>query len=173
MDDEILARITPRQFAFFSGAYLGVGQHFIYNVAFTRAFGKGTDLVTALKKVVADSTVHVPMIYLPLYYPFKTVMLGEGSAMDGLNRYRSDAPKVLPTYWSTWPAVHLCNFVLTPVELRVGVVAGVSFMWLIYLSYASHQVADNASGNETSAGSRRVQSVSSSTCRAALSRGES
>jgi hypothetical protein len=38
-------------------------------VAFTRIFGTGTDLLTGLKKVIADSLVHVPLIYLPLYYP--------------------------------------------------------------------------------------------------------
>ena len=68
-------------FGFFSGAHLGIGQHLIYNVAFTRAFGKGTDALTALKKVIADSTVHVPLIYLPLYYPFKAVALGEGEQL--------------------------------------------------------------------------------------------
>ena len=134
-------------FAFFSGAYLGVGQHYVYNVAFGRIFGNGQDVMTALKKCVADSTIHVPMIYLPLYYPFKTVMLGEGTALDGLNRYtKHDAlPEfmggggVLTTYWSMWPAFHFVNFKFTPPELRIGLVAGVSFLWLIYLSYASHK----------------------------------
>ena len=51
-----------RSFAFFSGADLGIGQHLIYNVAFTRAVGHGRDGVTALKKVLADATVHVPLI---------------------------------------------------------------------------------------------------------------
>jgi len=77
-------------FALFSGGYLGVGQHYVYNVAFTRLLGRGTDLVTGLKKVVVDSAVHVPMCYLPLYYPYKAVVLGEGTALDGLRRYRHD-----------------------------------------------------------------------------------
>ena len=55
-------------FAFFSGAYLGVGQHFVYNVAFTRLFGSQTNVATALRKVAADSFGHVPLLYLPLYY---------------------------------------------------------------------------------------------------------
>ena len=37
--------------ATFSGAYLGIGQHLVYNVAFTRILGSGTDLLTGLKKV--------------------------------------------------------------------------------------------------------------------------
>lgn len=126
-------------FAFFSGAYLGIGQHFVYNVAFTRIIGAGHDFRTGLLKVIADSTVHVPCIYLPLYYPFKTVALGEGSAADGLKRYRADAYDVLTTYWSMWPALHLFNFTLMPTELRIHLIAAVSFVWLVYLSYASHK----------------------------------
>ena len=38
-----------------SGAYCGVAQHGVYNVLFTRVFGKGTDFVTASKKVCAIS----------------------------------------------------------------------------------------------------------------------
>lgn len=126
-------------FALFSGGYLGIGQHYVYNVAFTRLLGRGTDLATGLKKVVADSAVHVPMIYLPLYYPYKAMVLGDGSALDGLQRYRHDAYDVLTTYWSAWPAVHLCSFTVMPQELRISFVAGVSFVWLVYLSYASHR----------------------------------
>ena len=44
-------------FGFFSGAWLGIGQHFVYNVAFSRMFGKGTDFISGIKKVVADSTI--------------------------------------------------------------------------------------------------------------------
>ena len=125
-------------FAFFSGAYLGIGQHFVYNVAFTRVFGAAQDLRTGLMKVIADSTLHVPCMYLPLYYPFKTVVLGEGTALDGLTRYRADAYDVLTTYWSMWPALHLFNFTVTPPEIRIHLIAIVSFVWLIYLSYRSH-----------------------------------
>ena len=126
-------------FATFSAAYLGIGQHLVYNVAFARIFGTRTDMWTGLKKVIADSTVHVPMIYLPLYYPFKAVALGEGSVRDGLERYAHDAKDVLTTYWSAWPAVHFISFTVCPVELRISFVASVSFVWLVYLSYASHR----------------------------------
>jgi len=126
-------------FALFSGAYLGLGQHFVYNVLFTRLFGSSTGARTALKKVLADALVHVPCVYLPLYYPFETVALGKGSVRDGLARYAEDAPSVLMTYWCTWPAVHALNFSVVPQELRIAFVASVSFFWLIYLSYASHK----------------------------------
>ena len=79
-------------FAAFSGAYLGIGQHYIYNILFTRWFSARTDLLTTTKKVrgppgvvapccvasqyvvvigtvlqvLADSLWHVPMVYLPM-----------------------------------------------------------------------------------------------------------
>jgi hypothetical protein len=127
-------------FGFFSAAYLGIGQHLVYNIAFTRIFGTSTDLITALQKVAADSAVHVPMIYLPLYYAFKAVALGEGegTAMSGLEQYCDDFWPVMTTYVSMWPVVHLISFTVMPVELRIGFVACVSFCWLIYLSHTSH-----------------------------------
>lgn len=134
-------------FATFSGAYLGIGQHVVYNVAFTRIFGSGTDLLTGLKKVLADSAVHVPLLYLPLYYPFETVALKKGSVLDGLHRYRADAYDVLTTYWSTWPMVHLVSFTVMPQELRISFVACVSFAWLIYLSFKSHRVLESGTGS--------------------------
>lgn len=137
-------------FAFFSGAYLGIGQHYIYNIAFTRLFGAGHDFRTALKKVVADSLVHVPMIYLPLYYPFKAAVLGEGSALNGLRRYRADAYDVVTTYWTMWPMFHLFNFTLMPSELRISSIACVSFVWLVFLSYRSHtEEVESGSGAES------------------------
>ena len=37
------------------------------------------------------------------------------------------------------PQVHLVSFTLMPIELRISFVASVSFVWLVYLSYASHK----------------------------------
>jgi protein Mpv17 len=130
-------------FATFSGAYAGVAQHYIYNVGFSRVFGAGTDLATAARKVAADSLIHVPFFCLPIYYPFETVMLGQGSVADGWRRYRADAYDVLTTYWTIWPPVHALNFTLMPTEMRISVVACMSFVWLIYLSNKSHRVRES------------------------------
>ncbi|KAJ8600904.1 hypothetical protein CTAYLR_010432 [Chrysophaeum taylorii] len=125
-------------FAFFSGAYLGIGQHYIYNVVFTRVLGSGRDLGTATRKVAADAFVHVPFVYLMLYYPFEHFATGQGSPFQGLLKYKEEAPRVLTTYWMTWPPAHLISFTVLPTELRISFIAGLSFLWLIYLSYASH-----------------------------------
>eukprot|EP00442_Polarella_glacialis_P028583 CAMPEP_0115083744 /NCGR_PEP_ID=MMETSP0227-20121206/20776_1 /TAXON_ID=89957 /ORGANISM="Polarella glacialis, Strain CCMP 1383" /LENGTH=223 /DNA_ID=CAMNT_0002472277 /DNA_START=42 /DNA_END=713 /DNA_ORIENTATION=+ len=126
-------------FAFFSAAYLGVGQHMVYNVAFTRIFGAGTELRVAVPKVIADATVHVPLLYLPLYYMFADTALGIGSPESGLQRYQTEFWATCGAYWKVFPVFHLVNFTMTPPELRIGFVACVSFVWLIILSVMSHR----------------------------------
>ena len=126
-------------FATFSGAYLGIGQHYVYNVMFTRLLGSRTDLWTGIRKSAVDSLVHVPCCYLPLYYPFETVMLGKGTVGDGLRRYRADSYNVLTAYWTMWPPVHVLNFTIVPTELRIAFVATASLVWLTYLSWSSHE----------------------------------
>jgi len=54
--------VRTLSFAVFSGAYLGCGQHLVYNVAFTRLFGASSSLATGAKKVAADAIIHVPFI---------------------------------------------------------------------------------------------------------------
>ena len=46
-----------RQFAIFPS--FRPGQHFVYNVAFTRIFGAGMDLRVGMQKVAADLFFHV------------------------------------------------------------------------------------------------------------------
>jgi hypothetical protein len=42
--------------------------------------------------------------------------------------------------------VHVVSFTLIPQELRIGFVATVSFVWLIILSFKSHQTIGNGPG---------------------------
>lgn len=125
-------------FATFSGAYLGCGQHYIYNIIFTRWFGAGLDLRTAVKKVVADGLWHVPLVYLPLYYAFEDTVLRDGP-VSGLRRYSEEWWSCMKPYWGMWTFFHLANFQFTPPELRIGLIACMSFLWLVVLSYISHQ----------------------------------
>lgn len=125
-------------FAAFSGAYLGCAQHFIYNVVFTRVFGAGLNLWNAVRKVAADGLLHVPLLYLPLYYMFQDAVL-RGGATAGLRRYSEEWLECMKPYWSMWTFFHLANFCFTPPELRIGLIAALSFVWLVVLSYVSHQ----------------------------------
>mmetsp|Transcript_73460 Transcript_73460/g.116345 ORF Transcript_73460/g.116345 Transcript_73460/m.116345 type:complete len:122 (-) Transcript_73460:220-585(-) len=85
-----------------------------------------------------DGIWHVPMVYLPLYYAFEDTVLRNGP-ISGLKRYSEEWLDCMKPYWSMWTFFHLGNFMFTPPELRIGLIAGFSFMWLIVLSYISHQ----------------------------------
>lgn len=108
-------------FALFSGAYLGIGQHFVYNVAFTRIFGAGMDLRVGVQKVLADLFCHVPFMYLPLYYMFEDTALGVGNPQSGLQRWWKELPGTMAAYCKIFPMFHLFNFTVTPPELRLTV----------------------------------------------------
>lgn len=49
-------------FALWSASYCGCGQHYIFNVLFTRAFGSGTSFWVALRKAAADSFIATPLL---------------------------------------------------------------------------------------------------------------
>eukprot|EP00929_Paragymnodinium_shiwhaense_P028778 TRINITY_DN16611_c0_g2_i1.p1 TRINITY_DN16611_c0_g2~~TRINITY_DN16611_c0_g2_i1.p1 ORF type:complete len:230 (-),score=51.19 TRINITY_DN16611_c0_g2_i1:418-1107(-) len=125
-------------FATFSGAYLGCGQHVIYNILFTRWFGTAQTIAVSARKVLMDAFWHVPMLYLPLYYAFEDTILREGP-LSGLRRYSEEWLDCMKPYWCIFSGFHFCNFILTPPELRIAAIAGVSFIWLIVLSYVSHK----------------------------------
>ena len=139
-------------FALFSGAYLGVGQHYVYNVAFRKMFGEKATQSVWVQKVIADSFVHVPMIYLPLYFIFENTMLQPLITPDinsvitwlktgtskGIEHYQMEAWNTLTTYWKMWPVFHYFNFRFTPKELRIGSIASFSYLWLVALSFISH-----------------------------------
>ena len=54
-------------FAAWSAAYCGCAQHYIFNIAFTRAFGTATNASVALRKAAADSFVATPLLGIPIY----------------------------------------------------------------------------------------------------------
>jgi len=135
--DEVDAK---RNFAFaaFSGSYLGCGQHYVYNVLFTRLFGVGQNFATAFKKVAADGLVHVPLVCHPLLFMMEDTVL-RGGPIEGLARYSNEWLDIMKPYWSIWTFLHLFNFMVTPPELRIGLIACMSFLWLIILSLLSHK----------------------------------
>jgi len=133
-------------FAFFSGAYLGCCQHVIYNTLFNRLFTTAQTATVAGKKVAADLFVHVPLIYLPFYYSFEQTAVFGRTPLEGIRRLYVSTPEkpaeiisAMKNYAFIWPMVHFINFKLIPQELRISVVASVSFMWLVILSNISHQ----------------------------------
>merc|ERR1712048_247773 len=133
------------RFALFSAAYTGCAQHFIYNVLYTHLFSSSRSAINVAKKVLTDSFVHAPFLYLPVYYASQSLMKSDlpGTPMEkclfGLRKYRDEAQETLTKYWLVWTPVQVINFKFMPTELRVAFMASVSFGWLIALSVISHR----------------------------------
>eukprot|EP00913_Durusdinium_trenchii_P026590 g24946.t1 len=117
-------------------------------VAFVTCYGKGSasDLVAQMvveRMVTADLVFHVPFMYLPLYYMFEDTALGVGNPFSGLQRWWNELPGTMAAYAKIFPMFHLFNFTVTPPELRISLIACVSFVWLVVLSYISHDAEIN------------------------------
>ena len=92
---------------------------------------------TIVKKVLLDQIVMAP-ICCSLFF------IGM-SAMEGHNKKECVdelKAKFWPTYkmdWQVWPAAQIFNFIFLPPQYRVTYVAGVTFLWTVYLSYMKHK----------------------------------
>jgi hypothetical protein len=98
--------VTPlqkkRNLAFFmyGGLYQGMAQEIIFNEFFPVLFGHGTDVMTVLSKVLSNSFVVPPLLYLPVAYLVKSVIF-QHSVKEAVSRYVTDVTKnrLLFKYW--------------------------------------------------------------------------
>ena len=141
------------RFAVFSGAYCGSVQHFIYNVFYQRLF----PVITPWNRIgvtLIDCFGHVPCVFFPNYYMFRSLILG-GSPVDGLSNYWNEKWAVLSAYWKLWIPAMFCIMSFVPYEFRILSIGGVSIVWLAILSYLAPMIeqnqlpVDNVPGSET------------------------
>jgi len=124
--------------ATYSGLYCGCAQHGIVNVGFQRLFGMATDLKTVFWMVAADALLVTPLVNMPVYYSFKESLTG-GVPLEGIKRYSEQWLEVMKPYWSLWTAFNVFLFRYTPLELRISLIACMSFFWLTILSYTTNK----------------------------------
>lgn len=142
--------------ALFSGAYCGCAQHFVFNILFTRLLGAATTGVVAVKKMLLDVSVHAPFMYLAAYSVFiETLEFGVDA--NPLARWRRDVLDSMRAYVKVWPPVMLGLFTVVPTELRVSVLACVSFFWLVILSCVSHSDGQTKEHGESAPESQVAQ----------------
>ena len=115
-------------------------QHYIFNVAFSRAFGTATNTMVALQKAAADSFVATPLLGIPIYYACKPTIEGVAGKgpMDGLREY---AGGFADFYWKpamVWIPAHLLTFSVVAPAYRIVWTATVSIGWLSFVSMTSH-----------------------------------
>merc|ERR1719471_26947 len=62
-------------YAAFGGWYCGWFQHLVYNITYSKLYGRATNWPTVLKKLFTDHFVHVPLICQPLYFLWQESLL--------------------------------------------------------------------------------------------------
>mmetsp|Transcript_63561 Transcript_63561/g.138432 ORF Transcript_63561/g.138432 Transcript_63561/m.138432 type:complete len:225 (-) Transcript_63561:109-783(-) len=145
-------------FAAYGGWYLGWVQHFIYNRTYSYLYGHGTGVTTVAKKLITDHLIHVPLLHLPAYFLWQELLLvplkrGDapfprlevGVLSDTFSRWYYEVFGLLCEYWKIWTPAHLVTFGLMPEPLRITWIAGVSLIWMVVLSFLTHQTVEAGS----------------------------
>ena len=119
------------RFGLWGGLYCGTVEHWIYNVLFTALWPEPI-AVNAFKKMVGDVFVHTPLLYFPVYYMAKSVILGN-SISDGLEQYKYEWKTVNVECWKIWAVVQFVLFYFVPIPFRLATMGIFSLFWMSYL----------------------------------------
>jgi hypothetical protein len=92
-----------------------------------------------LMQTAVDQLVHIPLFYFPTFYVLKaSILAGTVSldvARDAVRQYTRVAWSDNLAQWTIFLPASLFNFGFSPLHLRVPVVAAVSFLWTMVLSF--------------------------------------
>jgi len=96
-------------------------------------------ILDAMKMVVFDVVVHLPMIYFPTYYTVKEFVGGTSWnpidwAQDGVTKYTKNMKEDLTAMIKLWGPSDCIQFVL-PLHIRMPFRHLVSFFWTSYVSF--------------------------------------
>ena len=96
-------------------------------------------ILDALKMIVFDLTVHLPIIYFPTYYTVKEFVGGHSWnptdwVKDGVTKYSNNLQEDLSAMIKLWGPSDCVQFVL-PMHIRMPFRHLVSFFWTAYVSF--------------------------------------
>eukprot|EP00442_Polarella_glacialis_P011748 CAMPEP_0115108996 /NCGR_PEP_ID=MMETSP0227-20121206/38372_1 /TAXON_ID=89957 /ORGANISM="Polarella glacialis, Strain CCMP 1383" /LENGTH=269 /DNA_ID=CAMNT_0002507469 /DNA_START=259 /DNA_END=1068 /DNA_ORIENTATION=+ len=108
--------VRAGSFAAFGFLYGGFIQRLVY-LKFDAVFGVQSALAVVAKKVAADSLLHAPLMYVPMFYLATGLLQGHGlsASVDRLNSNYSDT---LRTYLMIWPGAMFAMFRYVPERKR-------------------------------------------------------
>ena len=96
-------------------------------------------ILDAMKMVLFDVTIHLPILYFPTYYAVKEAVGGQSWnpadwVKDGVTKYTKNANEDLTAMIQLWGPSDCIQFVL-PVHIRLPFRHVVSFFWTAYVSF--------------------------------------
>lgn len=141
-------------FASFGALYLGGFQYFLYVRLYQHWFPRCAQFAAmplrqkmldrsgqaqVAMQVGFDQFVHIPLLYFPCFYVLKDAIEAREVRLErtcnAVSRYLHVALSDNLAQWGFFLPAAIVNFGFSPVWLRVPVVAGVSFLWTMVLSY--------------------------------------
>jgi hypothetical protein len=113
-------------------------------------------ILDAMKMVIFDVTVHLPLIYFPTYYTVKESVGGHSWnpvdwLNDGVTKYVGNAKEDLTAMIKLWGPSDCIQFVL-PVHIRLPFRHIVSFFWTSYVSFTRGAIEGDNDTAETTEG---------------------
>jgi len=117
-------------------------QHLLYNRVYVKIFNNFRTLPWAIGASIFDSMVHVPLMCLPSYFGFKSMLTG-GTFFEGMRSYVDHGWETLQAYWKIWIPAQIITFGLVPLAFRIAWIASVSLVWHVILSFTQPMTAEN------------------------------
>ena len=150
-------------FVVFGFGYLGCFQYWLMVTKYRQWFptmdrfakltfaGKLKDtagIMDAIKMVLFDVVVHMPMIYFPCYYTIKEFVSGKtwnpvDWVSDGVSKYKNNLKEDLTAMIQLWGPSDCIQFVL-PIHIRMPFRHLVSFFWTSYVSFTRGSIVQAA-----------------------------
>lgn len=153
---ELDARRTA-VFAVFGFAWMGAGQYFVYCRLLERLLPRPT-AAHALGKVCLDQFVHVPFVFMPLFYLTDACVMGHvpplsAGVAHAARKFEAEIVETMTANWQLWLPAQFVGFRFVHPSVRVPYVACVSFAWTMVLSamQGRFRAAEAASSSVTAA----------------------
>jgi hypothetical protein len=104
-------------------------------------------MMDAMKMVLFDVCIHLPLMYFPSYYTVKELVVGDSWnpadwVRDGVTKYSKNIREDLAAMIKLWGPSDCIQFML-PVHIRMPFRHAVSFFWTAYVSFTRGLVVNN------------------------------
>jgi hypothetical protein len=120
-------------FALFGLGWMGAGQYLVY-VRLLPALLPATTTRAVLGKVALDQFVHVPFVFMPLFYLVDGWVQGAPLGQYARAKWEAEIGETLVANWKLWLPGSFVSFKLVPDHLRIPYVSCLSFAWTTILS---------------------------------------
>ena len=142
-------------FGLFGFGWMGGGQYWVYVTLLPRLL-PATTVPATLGKVALDQFIHVPFVFMPLFYCVDGMVLAAKPVDDGpvlqqrdvlayaRKKWNDEIVETMLANWKLWLPAQCVGFGIVPPHLRIPYVSCVSFVWTTILSLMQGKFRDAA-----------------------------